>query len=126
MVKNGKYAEATISGLPDQIVRKVVFFNCLVQVVARWNVLLLTNMWLRIERRREGGLSFALFHVFFVTQLTFNVGSVDSLDRNLEHIQTELGIPAAKRLYIQYQDAFEWWAVQKFQMFSDTAGLLVE
>nr|CAB3220469.1 AFG3-like protein 2 [Phallusia mammillata] len=40
--------------------------------------------------------------------LTFTVGSVDSLERNLEHIQEELGIPPNERVYIQYQETFEW------------------
>uniref|UniRef100_F6Y8H4 AAA+ ATPase domain-containing protein n=1 Tax=Ciona intestinalis TaxID=7719 RepID=F6Y8H4_CIOIN len=37
--------------------------------------------------------------------LTFNIGSLDSLERNLEHIQNEMGVPISERVYVQYENS---------------------
>ncbi|XP_078483374.1 mitochondrial inner membrane m-AAA protease component AFG3L2 [Ciona intestinalis] len=40
--------------------------------------------------------------------LTFNIGSLDSLERNLEHIQNEMGVPISERVYVQYENSVSW------------------
>ena len=55
----------------------------------------------------------ALISVFFPWQgpafLTFNIGSVDSFERNLEQAQRELSINAANQLPVTYVSEADWF-----------------
>lgn len=54
-----------------------------------------------------------LTNVYFPWQgpafLTFNIGSVDSFERNLEQAQRELGITAANHLPVTYVSEADWF-----------------
>uniref|UniRef100_H2YGL9 AAA+ ATPase domain-containing protein n=1 Tax=Ciona savignyi TaxID=51511 RepID=H2YGL9_CIOSA len=38
----------------------------------------------------------------------FHVGNLDSLERNLDHIQNELEVPVSERVYVQYENSTDW------------------
>ena len=62
-----------------------------------------------MRRGQTGGL----INVFFPWQgpafLTFNIGSVDSFERNLEQAQRELSINAANQLPVTYVSEADWF-----------------
>lgn len=61
----------------------------------------------------------------FQKTLWFNIGSIDSLERNLENIQSDLHIEPSKHIPVMYRDEFELASLSNFLPTLLVIGFLV-